>query len=373
MTRASEADERLVPSVHILGGRRLGGASQFFLRLVSALHEAGQPVIAVVRPDSAVRRALEGSPVEQVHLPLGGRWDFRSARRIRRLAAAHAPCIVQTYLGRATRLTRLPLDARSVHVARLGGFYKIDGDYRHAHAWVGNTRSIRDYLVRSGLPSESVFYIGNFVPEPRTYSAEERQARRRDALVPPEAWVLFGLGRLIEKKGFADLLAALGSLPAEIAGRPLIAVIAGDGEERQQLEAQAERLGIAGRVRWLGWQDPPDPWYDLADVVVVPSRHEPLGNVILEAWNYRRPVVSTASDGAVELIRDGESGVLVPCADSAALAEALRRVLSASEPQRAALGEAGHAELQATHGRDVVLRAYVELYDRLVRERCGEG
>jgi len=359
--------------MHILGSRGFGGAAQFYVRLVRALHEAGEPVTAVTRADCAVVGTLRENGIDPLHVPLRGRWDLGSVRRIRRLVAARGPCVVQTYLGKATRLTRLPASSESVHVARLGGFYKLDGYYRHAHAWVGNTRGICDYLVRSGLPAERVFHIGNFVPDPRALTADERAELRREARVPPGAWVVAGLGRLIAKKGFPDLLEALALLPAELAGRQVVTLIVGDGEDRPALEAQTGTLGIAGRVRFLGWREDPDPWLDLSDLVVVPSRHEPLGNVILEAWSHRRAVVSTASDGALELMRDGENGLVVPCADPHALAEAIRAVLAGPEQARVGLGEGGYTELRETHGREAVLDAYRELYARLLRERAGRG
>jgi glycosyltransferase involved in cell wall biosynthesis len=320
-----------------------------------------------------VAEALAGRGVEQRHLPLANGWDVWSVLRLRRLLRQRAPCVVQTYMGRATRLTRVPAGLPVVHVARLGGFYKIDGYYRHAHAWVGNTRAIADYLVAQGLPPDRVFHIGNFVPDPRRFPEEERDARRRSLRLPDGAWVLFALGRLIEKKGFQDLLAALARLPPEIGGRPWAMLIAGSGPDAPRLAHQARELGLADRLRWLGWQDPADPWYDLADLVVVPSRHEPLGNVILEAWNYRRAVLSTQTDGATELIRQGETGILVPCAAPAALADAIAATLAAGDAARVALGDAGHRDLQTRHGKAVVLSAYLELYRGLMRERLGGG
>lgn len=362
-----------VCSLHVLGSRQFGGADQFYVRLVLALRDAGWPVAAVNRAGSPVAGALREAGVEQRHLPLANGWDLWSVLRMRRLLRQRAPCVVQTYMGRATRLTRVPGDLPVVHVARLGGFYKIDGYYRHAHAWVGNTRAIANYLVGQGLPADRVFHIGNFVPDPRHYSDQERLERRLGLRVPDGAWVLFALGRLIEKKGFQDLLAALARLPAEIAGRSWVMLIAGSGEEEQRLARQALELGLADRVRWLGWQHPADPWYDIADLVIVPSRHEPLGNVILEAWNYRRAVLSTESDGALELIRSGENGLLVPCASPAILADAIQAALASGDASRAALGEAGHLELQTRHGRAVVLAAYQQLYSRLMRERLGSA
>ena len=360
-------------SVHILGSREFGGADQFYVRLVGSLHAAGQPVLAVNRPGSPVARALAGTGVEQVHVPMANRWDLWSVWRIRKLLEARAPCVVQTYMGRATRLTRPPVGSGCVHIARLGGFYKIDGYYRHAHAWVGNTRAICDYMIKAGLPARRVFHIGNFVPDARTYDPAQRQALREGHGIVGDAWVLFGLGRLIEKKGFQDLLAALALLPREIAGRPWVMLVAGDGDGAARLRAQSEVLGLADRVRWLGWQDPPDPWLDLADVVVVPSRHEPLGNVILEAWNYRRPIVSTDSDGARELIREGETGIMTPCADPSALARSLVGMLEMSDIQRLAMGEAGHRDLLARFGKQAILEAYLELYARLAREHSIGG
>lgn len=358
----------MYPSLHILGSRQFGGADQFYVRLLGALHEAGQPVVAVNRAGSPVAEALKASSIEQTHLPLANQWDLWSVWRIRELVARRQPCIVQTYMGRATRLTRLPSKTKAVHIARLGGFYKIDGYYRHAHAWVGNTQGICDYLVKSGLPAERVFHIGNFVPEPFVFSSQHLEELRDKHNIPSDALVLFALGRLIGKKGFDDLLHAFAELPAESNGRPLILLIAGDGPSADRLKALSESLGLSSRVRWLGWQRP-DPFYAAADLFICPSRREPLGNVILEAWNYRLPVVSTATDGALELIDAERTGFLAPCGDPSGLAAQIRAVLALSDTERSALGEAGHAFLRSRYSREAVVGAYLELYQRIMAER----
>lgn len=357
---------RAIPSLHVLGGRQYGGADQFYVRLVRALHEAGQPVAAINRRGTPVARALAGDGVEQIHLPLANGWDLWTVWRLRKLVAEREPCIVQTYMGRATRLTRLPRQTRAVHIARLGGYYKIDGYYRHAHAWIGNTRGVCDYLVKSGLPAARVFYIGNFVPEPIAIPPAGREALKKQWAIPEDAQVLFALGRLIDVKGFADLLEALAKLPAEIGGRPLVLLVAGSGPEEARLKALAARLGLESRVRWLGWQDPPDACYALADVFVCPSRHETLGNVILEAWNHGLPVVSTDSFGAVELIEEGRTGLLSPAGQAGALAGRLRELLEAPAGQKAAMGRAGRDYLNAHFGKAAIVDAYLQLYDHLL-------
>ena len=356
----------MATSIHVLGSHQLGGADWFFIRLVEALQRAGHPALAVIRGDSPVRQQLSPA-IEQVHLPLASKWDLYSRWRLSRLIAERRPDVVQSYMGRATRLTRLPAGSDALHVARLGGYYKIDGYYRHARAWVGNTRDICDYLVKQGLPAERVFHIGNFVPTPRTIGADERAALRTRLGIAANAFVVFALGRMVVKKGFQDLLEAFARLEPSVDGRPLELLIAGDGSQREPLADAARRLGIAPRVRWAGWQNDTTPFFALGDVFVCPSRHEPLGNVILEAWQHRLPVLSTRNEGAHELVRDGENALLAPLNDPPGLAEALRRMLDLSPAERERLAAAGHATVQQEHSESVVLSAYLAMYDRLRR------
>lgn len=357
-------------SWHVLGGRQFGGADQFYVRLVRALNEReGHQALAVNREDVPVARALAGS-CEQRHLPFANKYDRYTTWRLRHWIARERPDIVQTYMGRATRLTRVPRSAPSVHVARLGGYYKIRGYYEHAHAWVGNTQGVCDYLVREGLPSSRVFKIGNFVPERDPDVGSREIARlRRDRNIPDDALVVFTLGRFIDIKGFDDLLKAFAKLPTTLHGRPLHLIIAGDGPLKQPLHELADRLDVQTRVHWPGWCERPAPFFELADVMVCPSRHETLGNVILEAWRYAKPVVATRTPGALELVAPGDTGVLCDVRSPSALADALRSLLSAPARERERLGEAGQTELEVHHSRQAVVSAYDELYRRLCDAR----
>ena len=355
-------------SIHVLGSRQFGGADQFCVRLVRALRDAGQPVTAVNRRGSPVAMALAGDGVEQIHLPLANSVDLWSVWRLRKLIAAREPCIEQTYMGRATRLTRLPKQSRAVHVARLGGYYKIDGYYRHAQAWIGNTKGLCDYLVKEGLSAARVFHIGNFVPDPIVATPAETATLRQQWAIPDDAWILFTLGRLIGLKGFADLLDALARMPRAIDGRPVVLLIAGSGPLEDELKTHAIRLGLDAQVRWLGWQDPPDAFFTLADVFVCPSRKETLGNVILEAWNHGLPVVSTQTPGAVELIDDGRTGLLAPIRDPSALAKCLQEMLETPVERKTAMGAAGRDFLNARFGKTAIVDAYLALYARLLAE-----
>jgi glycosyltransferase involved in cell wall biosynthesis len=358
----------MTDSIHIIGSRQFGGADRFYVRLVEALSEAGHTVLGVTRPGTPIARSLAPT-VEQFPVAMRNRWDLLSAWRIRRLIRERRPTIVQTYMGRATRLTRVPARSGAVHVARLGGYYKLDGYYRHAHAWVGNTRGVCDYLVRQGIPAGSVYLIGNFVEAPETVSEQQIDALRRTLDIPAQAQVLLTAGRFIPRKGFDDLLTAFSKLPAQLGGRPLFLVVIGDGPSRESLRRQCREAALEDRVRWPGWQNRLSPYYRLAEAFVCPSRHETLGNVILEAWSHRVPVVATRTAGAAELIQEAVNGLLSPCAEPAALAERISELLQASQRARDAMIEGGARSLAERHSRQAVLEGYMAMYAELVGRR----
>ncbi|NIP72279.1 MAG: glycosyltransferase [Gammaproteobacteria bacterium] len=353
----------MTSSLHIVGSKGPGGAEKFYARLVKALNEAGHEVLAVNPPNSAVSRFL-GGHVPQVHIPMRSVFDLASRWRIGRLARSLSPIVVQTYMGRATRLTHLPRGRGIVHVARLGGYYNLKG-YRHAHAWVGNTKGICQYMIRNGLPAERVFHIGNFVDLVEPASQEELDRLRRRIGLSDNARALVSLGRLHPDKDYAALLEAFAALPDSIGGRTLHLVIVGHGPLRDELHAHTRRLALSERVHWAGWQTQTAAYYQLADVFICPSAHEPLGNVILEAWANGAPVVSTRTFGAEELVTDGHDGLLVPCGDPQALAGVLHELLEGDPDVPARIARNGRETLLAHHSRGAVVNRYLELYRQL--------
>lgn len=354
-----------IHSLQLIGSKRFGGAERWFQRFSLALGEMGHPT------EVGVRRGweLDGDHWEGLPrhpLAMQTVWDPLSRREISRLVARLKPDIVQTYMGRATRLTRLPREGETVHVARLGGYYKLSG-YRHAHAWIGNTRGICDYLLQAGFPAERVFHLYNFAELPVPGAAPEGLKSRLG--IPQEAWVLMTPGRFVPFKGHRFLLEALARLPATLAGRPLWQVILGDGPLKASLHRQAEEAGIADRIVWTGWQLDPDPYYRLADLIVFPSTHaEPFGNVIIEAWGYAKPLVSSASMGAREIARHGEDALLFECENARALAASIEEALTRDEARKG-MARAGRERAQREFAREPIMAAYLELYRHLLERR----
>jgi glycosyltransferase involved in cell wall biosynthesis len=148
-------------------------------------------------------------------------------------------------------------------------------------------------------------------------------------------------------------------------------LIVGDGPERSSLEELAATLGLQGRVRFAGMvpHEQLPSFFASAGVVVVPSLHESYGRVIVEAMAFGRAVVATDTDGARDLIKDGETGLIVPIQDVAALADKIRYLLS--NPQVAhRMGEAAREFVMRTQDPQALRRAQVDLWLAIA---CGEA
>jgi len=175
---------------------------------------------------------------------------------------------------------------------------------------------------------------------------------------------LLSVGRLVEKKGYDDLLAALASLPPDLDWR---FVHIGGGDLRDRLRARARDLGIAERIEWRGAQ-PQNvvlEAYRAADLFVLPSKiagdgdRDGIPNVLMEAQSQRLACLSTAVSAIPELIEDGATGVLVPPGDVPALSTALERLLR--EPElRDRLGNGGRARLEAYFRHETGVAAIAE-------------
>jgi glycosyltransferase involved in cell wall biosynthesis len=171
--------------------------------------------------------------------------------------------------------------------------------------------------------------------------------------------VLF-VGRLNRQKGVHHLLTA-----AALATAPVRLRVVGDGPDRAALEAQAAALGLSDRITWLPSMTPHRlaDEYRRAAVVAMPSEGEGLGLVGVEAQACGTPVVAFASGGLVDVVRDGETGCLVPAGDAPAMARALDALLEHPD-RRAAMGRAGVAHVRDRFSPAAVGERYAALLHR---------
>jgi glycosyltransferase involved in cell wall biosynthesis len=334
-----------------MAGAPHGGAEAFFERLAVALHQAGETQQIVIRrePSRAARLRAEGLPVEEV--AFGRALDFVSTRRFAAIARAFEPRVVLTWMSRATIYCPR---GDFVHVARLGGYYDLRY-YKHCDHLIGNTRALTEWMVKEGWPANRAHYLPNFAG-----LAPAAAVPRAGLETPAEAPLAIALGRLHPNKGFDVLLDAVAAVPG------LYLWLAGEGALRAALRRQASSLGIADRVRFLGWRQDVGALLAAADMLVCSSRREPLGNTIIEAWAAKKPVVACAASGPAELIETDNTGLLVPVDDAPALAAALRGIIE-DKARAAALAAAGHAVFEAQFSEPRVVARYRDFLATVTR------
>lgn len=334
-----------------MAGAPHGGAEAFFERLAIALAHAGETQRLVIRRDSERAARLRAAGLEVDELAFGGAIDLSTKRRLRGIIAGFQPRVVLSWMSRATRLCPR---GDFVHVARLGGYYDL-GYYKHCDHLIGNTRALTEWIVAQGWPAARVHYLPNFAE-----IAVLPPLPRESLATPADAPLAVALGRLHPNKGFDTLLDALAQ------AKDLYLWLAGEGPLEHALQRQAHALGIEDRVRFLGWRQDIGALLAAADMLVCSSRREPLGNTIIEAWAARLPVVACAASGPAELVANDKTGLLVPCDDAAALAQAMQ-ALAGDKPRARALADAGYAVFKAQFSEAQVVARYREFLATVAR------
>ncbi len=215
------------------------------------------------------------------------------------------------------------------------------------------TQDIVAHMVKNGVPAARACFVPTF-PDIAALPPIDRLT----LATPKDAKVFLTLSRLHPKKGLDTLLAAMRNFPKDYVW------LAGEGPLRESLESLARDLGILDRVRFLGWRTDRAALLRAADVCVLPSRYEPFGTVILEAWAAGTPLVACRSDGPAAHVEDTVNGLLVPIDDAQALANAMRRVVNDEELRRRLVSQ-GYATYIRSYTPEAVTQQWAQLYHEL--------
>ncbi len=335
--------------LHTIAGGAAGGAERFFVDLSIALHNAGHDTRAVMRPNAARGAMLREAGVPFTGAPFRNWLDFGTRRTIRSVSNEMKSDVVLAWMGRAARAT--PADGY-IRAARLGGYYNLKA-FAGYDALICNTPDLVHYVTEGGYAASRVHFIPNFAP------VDDRPPLDRAAFDTPEGVpLLLAMGRLHDAKAFDVTLKALADIPEAILW------IAGSGPLEDDLKKLAADIGVAPRVRWLGWRDDPGRLLRTADICVFPSRTEPFGNVIIAAWAHGTPVVTAAATGPQWLVRAEDDALLVPINDASAVAHAANRLI-ADPALGKRLAEAGAKRAEAEFSEAACVGRYVSLFEQL--------
>ena len=159
------------------------------------------------------------------------------------------------------------------------------------------------------------------------------------------------LGRIMQEKGMNELFAAARRLYAE--RQDFVLDLVGFFEEDYKM--QVEQLQAGGIAAFHGFQEEPRPFYYAADCVVLPSYHEGMSNVLLEAAATGRPVITSDIPGCREAVEDGKTGLLCKAGDSESLYTQMARMAETSPTARQAMGQAAHEKMRREFAKRLVV------------------
>jgi glycosyltransferase involved in cell wall biosynthesis len=339
----------------ILLSQSEAGAETYFEKVAAAFAtdpDIRQEIIIEEQPSRQQR--LDSAGVTYRTLPMGSiSKPLLYNRCLKKHVSRFDPDIILTWVNRASR--KCPPN-NAVVIGRLGGYYDIN-NYRKCDHLIVNTPDLVRHVTENGWPADRVSMISNFGELPETLNVTDPLPK-----IPEGHKVLLTLGRLHEKKAQDTAIRAMKHIPNAIL------LIAGSGELRSKLEALALSEGVAERVRFLGLRKDVRTLFEMADLCLFPSRFEPLGNVVLEAWATGTPVVAADSTGPAWLIDHEENGLLFSIDDHQQCAAAVNRVLQ-DEALAARLTEQGARKFQAEFSQPVILQQYKDLFFRLIQTR----
>ncbi|HEX2859515.1 MAG TPA: glycosyltransferase [Alphaproteobacteria bacterium] len=346
--------------VHVLASAEAGGAEQFFLRLMVAL--AQRPgdalVYPVVRQGSWISGELRRAGIRHETASFSRWLPWGTRAKVAKVARDWKAHAITAWMKRASHCTPR---VNMATVGRLGGYYDLKYFKGRVKNLVCNTPDICHYARENGWPGDRVDYLPNFVPAPPPSWKNSRGDMRAFLKIPPNGIVLFMAARLHKVKGIDLAIEALERLDPRYH-----LVVVGSGPEEKALKAQAAQLKVADRVHWAGWQSNISGWASAADVWLVPSRDEPLGNVVLDAWAHGIPVIASRTKGPLHLIEHGVSGRLATTGSVADLANEIKEVT-----ERRVLGmqiaNGGTMAWRQKFTDGVVVDLWLEYYERLIR------
>lgn len=329
-----------------------GGAETFFEKLAIAFEKRGIRQTLVIQPHETREVKLRAAGCDVRVVRLNG-WRKHLARwQIARMVRETNSNIVLGWMSRGA--AAVPDLQGVAKLARVGGYYK--GKYfRRFDKVVVNAPQLMGHLEAGGVSREKLQLIPNFAEalSERAYDVDET---RQQFGIGADHFVAASIGRLHQVKGHDLAIRMVQRIPQ------LYLLIAGEGSERDALHQLAEELGVKERVHFLGWHREMGEVFSAADIILFPTRSEPFGNVVVEAWRERVPIISSDIEGPAWLIDDGVNGLLCEVDNDDLFERAVRRLMDSPVLMSELAGE-GYGKLEASFSTDAVVQAYQQLFN----------
>jgi glycosyltransferase involved in cell wall biosynthesis len=339
--------------LHISSARTFGGGERHLIDLTRGLRERGHDVFVALRPTNEWQERFDFLPPENIfHASIRNSFGVFSAQRIARFISEKNIEIIHAHAARdyipASLVCRLTKNSKFVltrHVLfPMKPFHRLT--LTNVARAIAVSAAVAENL-QAIFPPRKIEIIPNGI-NAETLTEEERRKRREEFRflhdIPFDAPVVGTIGELKELKGQRDFVLAAHEI-AKNNDTAFFLVVGKDHSANQPFRRELRRLvkifDLESRFLFLDWVEDMPSLLAALDIFVSASHSESFGLAILEAMTNRTPIVATATEGAKELLNDGETGLLVPVKEPVRLAEAVESLLNAPEKRKTFASNAG--------------------------------
>lgn len=339
--------------LHIIAGAEKGGAETFCRDALKALSDKGVHQHVLCRPHADFIEALDNKHITHSNLTFNRFLKPFEQSKIKREIEAFNPDIVHCWMSRASSF--VPPTPKPT-LGWFGGYYDLK-NYKNCQFYMGVTKDIVSHIIRETNAPERSYVVHTFGT-----LDEDKPVSRADFDIPQDAKLVLLLSRMHWKKGIDTLLQAAKDMEENA-----YFLLAGDGPDLEKFKKMANDMGLASRVRFPGWRNDRAALLKIADVCVLPSRYEPFGTVIAEAWYGQTPLVATKAAGAKQYVTHESDGLLCEIDDSKGLAKQLTRALK-DENLRKTLIDNGVKTYNALFSKEVVTQDLCAAYEDILKK-----
>ncbi len=351
--------------LQVITPSRMSGAEMQLVRMTPHMEARGHAVATLVKTGSPAIPEMHRLGLNTFSRRISGKVNLAAIPILARAARQHRAEIIQSTLSTACWwsgwLERLGGPPSIGHVQ---GFTSALW-HRHQSHLLAVSHAVKRDLVKQGIDTERFTVLHNAISPDDFYATRDPVLVRAELGAEADTPVVGTFAHLSRKKGYRDLFDAM---PVVLRQLPQAQFwIVGEGKLWEELHQIAEQTGVMQNVRFLGFRRDVANLMNAIDVMALPSRREPCALVYVEAALSRKPSIGCRSGGAPESIAEGETGLLVPVGDGAAIAESLLSLLT-NRDCAARMGRAAYDRAVGIFGWDRFIHTLERVYERVLDE-----
>ena len=336
--------------LHMIAGAEHGGAETYCLDAIKALDERGVEQHVICRPHSNYLETFSEKSISHSIRSFNKLLKWFEQNQIKKDIENFEPDIVHCWMNRASSF--VPELNSTPIIGWFGGYYKLKY-YKNCDYYIGVTKDIVRHIGQETGTPEKAYVVHTFGT-----LEDSSPVRKSEFDIPDESPVVLLLSRMHWKKGIDTLLQAAGKLDG------VYFLLAGDGPDIEKYKNMAVQMNVEERVRFLGWRNDRAALLKIADVCVLPSRYEPFGTVIAEAWHASVPLVATKADGARQYVTHEKDGLLCEIDDFEGLAENINKALT-NKNLKESLINSGQEKYKSLFSKEKVIENLLYTYKKI--------